>query len=125
LRGCAASRCSKLAADENFNSDIVRGVVRLLPELDFVRIQDVGLRGVDDKAVLAWAASESRILFTHDASTMIGFAHDRVVRGEPMAGIFAVRSTVPVREIIEEIVLIASASKPDEWVNQVWYLPLR
>ena len=35
----------KLAADENFNNNIVRGLLRRGPRLDLVRIQDVGLSG--------------------------------------------------------------------------------
>lgn len=38
----------RFAADENFNADIVRGLRRRLPELDIVRVQDVGLSGADD-----------------------------------------------------------------------------
>ncbi len=45
-----------LAADENFNNDIVRGVLRRKPDADSVRIQDVGLSAADDPTVLAWAA---------------------------------------------------------------------
>ena len=32
-----------LVADENFNNDIVRGLLRRKPDLDIVRIQDVGV----------------------------------------------------------------------------------
>jgi len=45
-----------LAADENFNNDIVRGLLRQKPSLDIVRIQDVGLSGADDPTILEWAA---------------------------------------------------------------------
>jgi hypothetical protein len=38
-----------LAADENFNNDIVRGVLRRNPRLDIVRVQDVGLSGAKDE----------------------------------------------------------------------------
>ena len=48
------------AADENFNNDIIRGLLRRNPELDIVRIQDNGLSGVDDPTVLEWAAKEGR-----------------------------------------------------------------
>lgn len=51
----------RLAADENFNADIVRGLCRCLPELDIVRVQDVGLSGANDPSVLGWAAGEGRI----------------------------------------------------------------
>ena len=33
----------RLAADENFNADIVRGLLWRLPDLDIVRVQDAGL----------------------------------------------------------------------------------
>ena len=58
-----------LAIDENFNNDIVRGLLRRRPELDLVRIQDAGLAGADDPTVLDWAAQESRVLLTHDVSS--------------------------------------------------------
>ncbi|MBU2609951.1 MAG: DUF5615 family PIN-like protein, partial [Chloroflexi bacterium] len=46
----------RLAADENFNNDIVRGLLRRKPDLDIVRIQDVGLSAADDPTMLEWAA---------------------------------------------------------------------
>ena len=42
----------RFAADENFNNDIVRGVRRRSSEADIVRVQDVGLAGAEDVAVL-------------------------------------------------------------------------
>lgn len=55
-----------LLSDENFNGDIVRGVRLRHPNLDLLRVQDVGLREVDAPTILAWAASNGRILLTHD-----------------------------------------------------------
>ena len=63
----------RLAADENFNNDIVRGLWRRKPDLDIVRVQDIGLSGADDPTVLEWAAQEGRILLTHDVSTITKF----------------------------------------------------
>jgi len=48
----------RLAADENFNNDIVRGLLRRKPDLDIVRVQDVGLSGADDPTILEWAAQK-------------------------------------------------------------------
>ena len=36
----------RLLADENFHGDIVRGLLLRQPDLDLVRVQDVGLTGV-------------------------------------------------------------------------------
>jgi hypothetical protein len=46
----------RLAADENLNNNIVRGLLRRKPDLDIIRIQDVGLSGADDPTVLEWTA---------------------------------------------------------------------
>jgi hypothetical protein len=115
----------RLAADENFNYDIVRGVLRRDPEVDIVRVQDVGLSGADDPAVLEWAAREGRVLLTHDVATMTRHAYERVQAGRPMPGVFEVSRTVPVGLAIEEILLIAECSLEGEWEGQVRYLPLR
>ena len=54
----------RFLADENFNNQIVRGILRQNSDVDIVRIQDVELSGVDDPTVLAWAAQEGRIVLT-------------------------------------------------------------
>lgn len=85
-----------LAADENFNNDIVRGLFRRKPDLNIVRLQDVGLSGADDPAVLEWAAQEGRVLLTHDASTITHYAYERARAGKLMPGVFEVSRDVPV-----------------------------
>ena len=75
-------------ANENFNNDIVRALFRRKPGIDVVRAQDVGLTGIDDQALLAWAAEQDRVLLTHDVSTITAHAYRRVMRGEAMPGVF-------------------------------------
>jgi predicted nuclease of predicted toxin-antitoxin system len=73
-------------ADENFNNDLIRGVLRRRSDVDSVRVQDAGLSGADDPAVLAWAAGEGRILLTHDVTTLtdhlLGCICKLISRGE-------------------------------------------
>ncbi len=59
-----------LAADENFDNDIVRGLLRRRPDIDIVRVQDVGLSGASDPIILEWAAEQQRLLLTHDVATI-------------------------------------------------------
>ena len=56
---------ARFLADENFNNQIVRGVLRQSPDIDIVRVQDVDLSGADDPTVLAWAAKEGQIGRAH------------------------------------------------------------
>ena len=114
----------RLAADENFNADIIRGLLRRLPDLDILRVQDANLSGADDPEILEWAAQEGRILLTHDISTLVSFAFERIPSGRLMPGIFAARSSGPIGAIIEDLVLLAECSVEGEWQDQVCFLPL-
>jgi len=51
----------RLLADENLNHDLIRGVLRRTPSSDLVRVQDVGLREVNDPSVLESANTYERI----------------------------------------------------------------
>lgn len=115
----------RLAADENFNNNIVRGLIRRQPELDIVRVQDVGLYGADDRTVLAWSAQEGRVLLTHDVSTITKYAYERIQAGKPMPGVFEVNRSVSIGRAIEDILLLAECSLDGEWEGQMRYLPLK
>lgn len=114
----------RLAADENFNNDVVHGLLRRNPDIDLVRIQDVGLSGTDDERVLEWAADTSRILLTHDVKTLISFANERVREGKSMPGVFEVSRKVSVGVAIEDLLVLTMCSLEGEWEGQVLFLPL-
>lgn len=115
----------RLVADENFNNDIVRGLLRRKPDLDIVRVQDVGLSNTDDEIILEWIAEEGRVLLTHDVKTITKFAYQRLRQGKPMPGVFEVRRKTPLGEVIEDILLLVEVSFEGEWDKQVQYLPLK
>lgn len=112
------------AADENFDGKIVRGLVRVLPDLDLVRVQDTSLAAAGDDEVLAWAAREGRVVLTHDVSTMTAAAWARVRAGLPMAGVIEVDVEHSIGAVIADLRLIALACSRDELNGQVLFLPL-
>ena len=114
----------RLLSDENFNGDIVRGLLIRDPDLDVVRVQDVGLAEADDPTVLAWAATNDRIVLTHDRATMPDFAYARVAAGEAMPGLFVLNDRFPVGQAIDELLLLNEGSEQVEWAGLVVYLPL-
>ncbi len=115
---------TRFLTDEDFNNDILRGVLRHLPELDVVRVQDVGLRTVEDSIILAWAAQEGRVILTHDASTMIDAAYQRTREDLPMPGLIAVRRLAPLAASISDIMFVAQAGTPLDLQDQVRHIPL-
>jgi Domain of unknown function (DUF5615) len=114
----------KLLADENFDNTIVRGLLRRKPNIDIVRVQDVGLLSEDDPTILAWAAGEGRILLTHDVATITRYAYERVAEGEPMPGVIEVNLDAPIGQVIEDILILVECSLEGELSGQIQYLPL-
>ena len=114
----------RLLADENFNGDIVRGLLLRQPDFDIVRVQDVGLSGEDDPDVLAWAAANNRIVLTHDRADMPDYAYKRVAGGESMPGVFVLNDRFPVGQAIQEILLTVACSEQAERSGRVVHLPL-
>jgi hypothetical protein len=112
-------------ADENFNNDILRALFRVNPAIDVVRVQDAGLTGIDDAALLAWAAEHDRVLLTHDVTTITAHAYQRVMKGEPMPGVFEVTCDLSIGAVVNDVLLVTECSRSGEWEGQVRFLPIR
>jgi hypothetical protein len=114
----------RLLLDENFNHHILRGLRLRAPTLDYVIAQRTELQGVEDPALLEWAAASDRILVTHDISTIPKYAYERVAAGLPMPGVIIVPKTYPIGLAIEELLTIIECSEQSEHENQVVHIPL-
>ena len=114
----------RFSADENLDIRIVQGLRGQAPEIDVVRVQEAGLQAAPDLVVLEWAASEGRLVLTHDVSTMTGFAYDRVREGRSMPGLVQIPTRLPIGRAVDDLLILATASQPGEWEGQVVYLPL-
>ena len=114
----------KLLADENFNNQIVRGVLRRVPTVEILRVQDTELEGKPDPLVLNWAAQHDYIVITHDVNTMRGYFYTRLEAALPVSALFLVPFEKPVGEVIDSLELILLASDTAEWVGKVHYLPI-
>lgn len=100
----------RLLADENISKALVRGLLWRKPDLDLVRVHDVGLAGATDPIILQWAAETNHIALTYDVNTLIEYAYERVREGLSMPGVFALRRTAPLSSLIEDILLLVECS---------------
>jgi hypothetical protein len=114
----------RLLIDENLDHRILRGLKLRLLGLDYVVAQAAGLRGVDDGALLSWAAAHGRVLVTHDLKTIPRHAYERGEAGRPVPGIIAIPKDLPVGQAIEEMVIIIECCPENEFEDVVFYLPL-
>ena len=70
-----------LLSDEDLQGAIVAGLLLHFPAIDLVRVQDVGLMQTPDPIILELAASQNRVVVTHDRNTMTVHAQDRMNQG--------------------------------------------
>src|ERR1700722_1186135 len=105
----------RFLADNDWKAQIVRGVLRREPLIEFTSCRDVGLADRSDAEVLAFAANNGLIVVTHDVNTMAAEANGRVAAGQPMTGLLLARQRRPIAPIIDSLVLIWAASEAEEW----------
>jgi hypothetical protein len=103
----------RVLADQNFDGDIVRGLLRVLADVDIVTAHQAGLSKAPDPELLEWAAVQERVVLTHDRRTMPNQAKNQIRQGMRMCGIVVVPKRLSLGETINDLVLIASCSLPD------------
>lgn len=114
----------KWLADECFDNDIIRGLLRRSPDFDLVRAQDIPeIRGHNDEELLAWAAKNSRMVLTHDVATMVPALG--LQRHPVSTAIVLVPDSLSIGHVIDEVLLLDQCSRDSDWTAGVIYLPLR
>ena len=124
----------KFLLDENVEKALFLGLKRRHPELDVVRVVDVGLGGKPDLEVLEWAAQERRVVVSRDRATLSAEAVRRVEEGRPMPGLILLRRGAGLGRILvvhlgkggprADLDLLLATARPEELENAVLYLPL-
>jgi len=113
----------RFLADADLNQALVDGIRLREPALDFLSAVEAGLDGMSDHAVLDLAANQGRILVSHDASTMPVHFMRFLNEGKYSPGVFLVPQDAVIRDVIDAILLVWSASSPTDWTNQIHRLP--
>ncbi len=114
----------RFLADHDLNDHIVEGVHRLEPALEILRSRELGLADWHDPQVLEYAAREGLVVVSHDSNTMTAAANHRLSEGLPLIGLCIASQSLPIRQVIESLVLIWSASELEDWRDQIIFLPL-
>jgi hypothetical protein len=102
---------------------IVSATLRREPTIDFRTANSADLAGLDYNEVLALAAHEGRLLVSHDSRTMPSHFAEFISRNRS-PGVVIASQRLGIAEVVEELLLIWSASEAEEWVNRITHLPL-
>ena len=114
----------RFLADHDLNEHIIAGVLRREPAVEFVRARDLALADSPDDQILDRAAREEMIVVSHDVNTMPAAARRRISEGESVTGLMMVHQMDPIGPTIENLILIWAATQPQDWNDQICYLPL-
>ncbi|MBI1764382.1 MAG: DUF5615 family PIN-like protein [Acidobacteria bacterium] len=113
----------RFQADYDFNHRIIRAVRTCVPAIDFQTAHRAQLIGLPDREVLSVAAFEGRILVSHDVTTMPShFAAFITQQNSP--GVLLIPQSLSISRAVEDLVIIWSASEPEEYANTITWLPL-
>jgi hypothetical protein len=113
----------RFQADADLNQVILLAVLRRVAAVDFRTATSASLAGLKDQDVLAVARRDSRVLVTHDQSTMPRHFAE-FVRSQHSPGVIVVPQHVPLREAVDDLILIWTATDANEWVDRIAFLPI-
>jgi hypothetical protein len=119
----------RFVLDENQRGPLWRAVIRHNQSgeypLDIVRVGDpldVPL-GSTDRDILLWCEREDRILVSFDKSTMAGHLANHLQAGHHSPGIFLLRRSSRMSQIVAHLALVAYASDAWEWHDRIEFIP--
>ncbi len=112
----------RFQADADLNEDIVTGILRREPGVDFRTAAAAGLRLLSDLQVLTLAAREGRVLVSHDRRTMPRAFGD-FLRTSESPGLLIVSQRTDLLTAIDELLLVWMSSEAEEWINRLGTIP--
>jgi len=113
----------RFQADADLNQIIVRALLRHEPAIDFRTAVAAHFSGLDDDKILALAAKENRILVTHDRKT-IPYYFAEFITAQKSPGVIIVPQKLPIAQVVEDLILIWTATEAEEWINRIHSLPI-
>jgi hypothetical protein len=73
--------------------------------------------------ILSWAEERKRLLVTEDKHTMPVHLDRHLKAGHHVPGILMIRPGASVPALVEFLVLVAYASRAEEWQDRIEYIP--
>lgn len=111
------------SADENLSRRFVNAIKRHNASINIVRVQGVGLLGMDDTAVLNWAVDNNHILITKDRATIPPLVDQRLTEGIPSPRILILRPGAQLNTILTMIEAIVAYNLNTDWHYPVRWIP--
>ncbi len=112
--------------DENVDPALRVGLQCHWPEIEVWAIGDPGApeRSTPDPDILLWCEANGFTLLTNNRASMPVHLREHLAAGRHIPGIFILSPSSRVGETIIELALIWATAEPDEYLDQLKYLPV-
>ena len=100
----------RFQADNDLKFGIVKALRGREPSIDFASVQDAKLDNLRDPEILDRAASNVRILVSHDRRTMLQHFRGHLTTGKSSPGILIVSQGAPIGQVVESLIYIHMGS---------------
>ena len=112
--------------DEHVDPILQKALIQRSPDITVWRLGDAGVPalGTLDPDILMWCEAHSFSLITNNRVSMPVHLHDHLAAGRHVPGIFTLNPEMSIGETVEELTLLWAAAEPEEYADQLNYLPV-
>jgi hypothetical protein len=113
--------------DEHIPSAYRTQLVHHEPSLTVLMIGDEGVpaKSTPDPEILHWCEQNHFMLVTNNRKSMPGHLAAHLAAGHHVPGIITIDLNAPMGVVLEDLRIIAGASREDEHRDQILYVPLK
>ncbi len=112
--------------DENITPALAGQLLRRKPEMEVLTVggRKAPPKGTLDPEILRWIEENEFSLVTGNRKSMPGHLKDHLLQGRHVPGIFTLRPNVLIGEVIDDLFLVWEAANPNEYRDQIVFIPL-
>jgi len=112
--------------DENIPTGLAGQLRRRNPAITVQVIGDdkAPPKGTSDAELLLWLEQNGFSLITLNRKTMPSHLRQHLATGHHVPGVFILKSGALMRAVLDDLLLIWEASTPDEYQDQIIYIPV-
>ncbi len=117
----------KFLLDENVDDLYRTGLLRQFPDAVIWRVGSPAAPPLNtlDPDILDWCEQHRFVLVTKNRASMPVHLRDHLDAGKHILGIIVLNPNLSIADTMDELALILEASKPDEYADQIRYLPFK
>ncbi len=81
--------------------------------------------GTPDSEILLWCEKHEFVLITNNRASMPVHLAEHLNAGHHVPGIFILNARLSIGDHVDELEYIWSVAEPDEFMDVIWYLPIK